>query len=65
VFVLFMAGHGKTMDGRFYFIPQDFHYTGDDSIAAKGIGEDQLQRWLTNITARKSILCLMPARAAR
>ena len=56
VFVLFMAGHGKTMDGRFYFIPQDFRYTGEESIAAKGIGQDQLQRWLTNITARKSIL---------
>jgi uncharacterized caspase-like protein len=56
VFVLFMAGHGKTMDGRFYFIPQDFRYSGDDSIAAKGIGQDQLQRWLTRIPTRKSIL---------
>ncbi len=56
VFVFFMSGHGKTVDGRFYFIPQDFHYTGEDSIVNKGIGQDQLQQWLARIPARKSIL---------
>ena len=24
VFVLYLAGHGKTVDGRYYFMPQDF-----------------------------------------
>lgn len=24
MFVLYLAGHGKTVDGRYYFIPQDF-----------------------------------------
>jgi uncharacterized caspase-like protein len=56
VFVFFMAGHGKTVDGRFYFIPQDFRYTGEDSVATKGIGQEQLQQWLARIPARKSIL---------
>jgi WD40 repeat protein/uncharacterized caspase-like protein len=56
VFVLFMAGHGKTVDGRFYFIPQEFHYRGDESVARDGIGQDQLQKWLGRIPARKSIL---------
>ena len=56
VFVFFMSGHGKTVDGRFYFIPQDFHYTGEDSLVTKGIGQDQLQQWLARIPARKSIL---------
>jgi hypothetical protein len=56
VFVFFWAGHGKTVDGRFYFIPQDFHFTGDDSVVATGIGQDRLQQWLARISARKSIL---------
>jgi WD40 repeat protein len=56
VFVYFMSGHGKTVDGRFYFIPQDFHYTGEDSIVESGIGQDQLQKWLASISAQKSIL---------
>jgi WD40 repeat protein len=56
VFVFFLSGHGKTVDGRFYFIPQDFRYTGEDSIRTKGIGQDQLQQWLARIPARKSVL---------
>jgi WD40 repeat protein len=55
-FVFFLSGHGKTVDGRFYFIPQDFHYAGEDSIVAKGIGQDQLQKWFAQIQARKSVL---------
>ncbi|MHA6299752.1 caspase family protein [Devosia sp. CAU 1758] len=56
VFVLFMAGHGKTQDGRYYFLPQDFRYTDESSIAAGGIDQDQFQEWLALIPARKSML---------
>jgi WD40 repeat protein len=56
VFVFFMSGHGKTVDGRFYFIPQDFRYSGEDSIVTNGIGQDQLQRWFAKISAQKSVL---------
>jgi hypothetical protein len=38
VFVFFLAGHGKTVDARFYFLPQDFRYAGEDSIIKKGHG---------------------------
>lgn len=56
VFVFFLAGHGKTVDGRYYFIPQDFRYKSPKSIIDKGIGQDQWQRWFSRIPARKSIL---------
>ncbi len=56
VFVFFLAGHGKTVDGRYYFIPQDFRYRSAQSIVNKGIGQDQWQRWFSKIPARKSIL---------
>jgi uncharacterized caspase-like protein len=56
VFVFFMSGHGKTIDGRFYFIPQDFRYAGESSIVSRGIGQDRLQGWFARIPAQKSIL---------
>jgi WD40 repeat protein len=56
VFVFFLAGHGKTEDARFYFLPQDFHYVGEDSVAKKGVGQDRLQEWFSRIKAQKSVL---------
>ncbi len=63
VFVLYLAGHGKTLDGRYYFIPQAFAVDGElnnQSIATnvkqKGIAQDQWQRWFASIPARKSVI---------
>jgi WD40 repeat protein len=56
VFVFFLAGHGKTIDGRYYFLPQDFRYSGDESIVSQGIGQDKWQEWFSRISARKSLL---------
>jgi uncharacterized caspase-like protein len=56
VFVFFMAGHGKTEDGRYYFIPQNFRYDSDSAVAQQGISQDELQAWLAQIRAKKSLL---------
>jgi hypothetical protein len=56
VFLFFLAGHGKTIDGRYYFLPQDFRYQGEDSIIKRTIGQDQFQKWFSHIAARKSIM---------
>ena len=56
VFVFFMAGHGKTEDGKYYFIPQDFRYQDESSIAKDGIDQDRFQAWFAEIPARKSVL---------
>jgi len=56
VFVLMVAGHGKTVDGRYYFIPYDLHFSGEESIVEQGIGQDQWQKWLAMIPANKSVL---------
>lgn len=56
VFILFMAGHGKTQDGRYYFLPQDFRYVDETSVASGGIDQDRFQEWLARIPARKSLL---------
>jgi hypothetical protein len=58
VFMLYLAGHGTTLDGRYHFIPQDFHYTNQDAVRHNAITQDHLQRWLASIPARKSILLI-------
>ncbi|HEV7252745.1 MAG TPA: caspase family protein [Mesorhizobium sp.] len=55
-FILFVAGHGKTVAERYYFIPQDFRYGGGRTIPEYAIGQDQWQDWLARIPALKSLL---------
>lgn len=55
-FVLFVAGHGKTVDGRYYYLPRDFRYRDQTSFATSGIGQDRFQGWLARIPAQRSVL---------
>jgi hypothetical protein len=56
VFVFFAAAHGKTLDGRYYMVPQDFIYQNDQSLVRSAIGQDQLQKWFSGIAAKKAVL---------
>ncbi|MCK1389036.1 caspase family protein [Bradyrhizobium sp. 21] len=56
VFVFFVAGHGRTLNGKYYFIPQDFRYRDQDSYVQNGVSQEQWQKWIAWIQARKSIL---------
>jgi uncharacterized caspase-like protein len=56
VFVFFLAGHGKTKNGRYYFLPRDFRYEDESSIEKAGMGQDKFQAWFAEIPARKSLL---------
>jgi WD40 repeat protein/uncharacterized caspase-like protein len=56
VFVFFAAGHGKTFEGRYYFIPHDMRYHTEQSLIRDGIGQDQLQAWFARILARKAVI---------
>ena len=56
VFVFFLAGHGKTLDGAYYFIPADFSFSGDDPVRTHGISQDRWQEWMAGIKARKSVM---------
>ena len=56
VFVFFLAGHGKTHDGRYYFLPRDFRYRGEDALKESAISQEQLQGWLAQVPAQKSVL---------
>jgi len=56
VFVFFAAGHGKTLDGRYHFIPYDLRYSTDQSIVRGAISQEKLQGWFSRILARKAVL---------
>jgi uncharacterized caspase-like protein len=63
VFVLYLAGHGKTVDGRYYFVPQDFAVEGEltdkainAAVKSRAIAQDQWQRWFATIPARRSVI---------
>ena len=56
VFVLYMSGHGATEDGRYYFIPQDVKEEDFALQLKQSINQDQLQEWLTEIPALRSVL---------
>lgn len=56
VLIFFAAGHGVTRDGRYYFLPRDFRYQTEASIAENGIGQDLWQSWFALLPARKSML---------
>ena len=58
IFVLYLAGHGITSDGRYHFIPQDFRYTNQDAVRQQAITQDHLQRWLAAVPARKSVILI-------
>jgi len=56
VFVFFLAGHGKTRNGRYYFLPRDFRYEDENSVEKAGMDQEKFQSWFARIPARKSIL---------
>lgn len=56
VFLFFLAGHGKTIEGKYYFIPQDFRFEGDDPIRKSGIDQDRWQEWAARVKAKKSVM---------
>ncbi|MFN7130964.1 MAG: caspase family protein [Myxococcales bacterium] len=58
VFVLFVAGHGITQDGRYHFLPVDFRYVNEDSIREKAVNQDHLQEWMSAVSAKKSLVLL-------
>lgn len=56
VFILYMSGHGATLDGRYYFIPQDAKDGNLQTQLESSIGQDQLQEWMTRVPALRSVL---------
>ncbi|MGQ0671401.1 MAG: caspase family protein [Hyphomicrobium sp.] len=57
VFILFVAGHGRTVQstGTYYFLPRDLTFDNGRTVE-DAIGQETWQTWLRQIAAQKSIL---------
>ena len=58
VFIFYLAGHGVTIDGRYYFLPYDFRFNNMESVKKSGITQEHIQKWLSGITSLKSLVLL-------
>ncbi len=58
VFILYLAGHGQTLDGKYHFIPWELVYDNEDSIRTASLGHNQLLDLLSGVPALKSLIIL-------
>ena len=59
VFVLFLAGHGGAIEGRYYYYPQTLDFKAGQKVESHGIGQDKWQAWLAKVGhVQKSVLIL-------
>jgi WD40 repeat protein len=56
VFVLFLGGHGKSIEGKYYYLPQTLDFEGQQPLTEGGIGQEKWQVWLAKIDAQKTLL---------
>ncbi len=58
VFVLYLAGHGMTLDGDYHFIPADLLYENSDVVRRQSVNQEKFQKLLAKISALKSLVIL-------
>jgi uncharacterized caspase-like protein len=58
VFVLYLSGHGRALEGRYHFLPQEFIYENDDVLRDKSLSEDRLAAFLKTIPATKTLVVI-------
>ena len=58
VFVLYLAGHGATLDGDYYFIPWEARFTNRDALMQQSLGGEKLRELLAAIPATKMLVLL-------
>ena len=58
MFVLYLAGHGRSIAGTYYFLPQDLQLDRGQTVMSNGISQELLQQWLATIPAQNSVLIL-------
>ena len=56
VFLFYVAGHGKSKEGHYYYLPYDFVDKGEGSLERQGIGREVWREWFSHILAEKSVL---------
>jgi len=58
VFVLYLAGHGKTVDAHYHFVPWELVYDGKAFPVQQALDQKRLSDLLARIPAQKSLVLL-------
>jgi hypothetical protein len=57
VFVLYLAGHGKSIAGKYHYYPQTLDFKAGQTLETHGLGEPKWQAWLAKVGhVQKSVL---------
>ncbi len=55
-FVLYLAGHGTVVDGKYYFLPYEIEYENEAALRSQGLSEDDLRQLLAGMPAQSLLL---------
>ncbi len=58
VFLLYLAGHGMVLDGRYHYVPHDAIYENDALMRSRTLGEERLREWLALVQAGKRVMVI-------
>jgi WD40 repeat protein len=58
VFVLYLAGHGASVAGEYFYLPQNIDFAAGQSVSIDGIGTEQWLNWLALLKVDKRLLLL-------
>ncbi len=58
VFVLYLAGHGRSLNGTYYFLPWDLRYKNEGSLEKQCLSQDRIQKLLMKVMALKKFIIL-------
>jgi WD40 repeat protein len=58
VFVLFMAGHGKALNGQYHFLPYEVIFRNQDAFVKGCLSHVEIDNFLRSIKALKSLIIL-------
>lgn len=58
VFVLYMAGHGATVEGLYHYLPVDIAPSNLDDVRRDGLAQERLESLLASVPALKSVILL-------
>lgn len=57
-FIIYLAGHGISIDGDYYFLPWETRYTSHAALKEQGLSADMLRNLLAAIPASKVLVLL-------
>ena len=58
VLIVYLAGHGTSLNGEYHFIPWDLIYENERTLREQSVDQQRFQSWLAMIPAQKSVMIL-------